>query len=115
MSYVLSPSWLAENVFTPVEREGGRVKNIWVHIEDFTHLRKLGRDTLDTDVNLMRSGSVASIWNAEVHVDRLLSPGIIRVEANNRMARFVCLTCGNAMHGHECTSDLCLLSSVHES
>lgn len=69
------------DAFANVERTDLRVANVFMNAKDFADLRKLDRDTLDTETQaiLWKTGLVATIWGARIIVSRLVPEGIVYI------------------------------------
>jgi len=69
------------DAFANVESTDLRVANVFMNAKDFADLRKLDRDTLDTETQavLWKTGLVATIWGARIIVSRIVQPGTVYV------------------------------------
>ena len=74
----LSPAVLAD-AFAEIERHDLRVARVFMNATDYADIRKFGRDVLDTEAQatLWKTGLMATIWNAQVIVSRLVPAGVI--------------------------------------
>lgn len=74
----LSPSVLAD-AFAQVEQHDLRVARVFLNAVDYADIRKFGRDILDIEsqAQLWKTGLMATGWNAQFIVSRLVPPGVV--------------------------------------
>lgn len=76
----LSPAILAD-AFAEIERHDLRVARVYMNATDYADVRKFGRDVLDIESQAMlwKTGMMASGWNAQFVVSRLVPAGVVYV------------------------------------
>lgn len=69
------------DAFGLIERHDLRVARVFMNAQDYTDLRKLGRDILDVETqrDLLKTGLMATIWGAQIITSRLVPIGTIYV------------------------------------
>lgn len=74
----LSPAVLAD-AFAEIERHDLRVARVFMNATDYADIRKFGRDVLDIESQaaLWKTGLMATIWNAQIIVSRLVPAGVV--------------------------------------
>ena len=76
----ISPAVLAD-AFAEIERQDLRVARVYMNATDYADIRKFGRDVLDIEsqATLWKTGMMATGWNAQFIVSRLVSAGVVYV------------------------------------
>lgn len=76
----LSPAVLAD-AFAEIERHDLRVARVYMNAVDYADVRKFGRDVLDIEsqATLWKTGMMATGWNAQFIVSRLVPAGVVYV------------------------------------
>ena len=76
----ISPAVLAD-AFAEIERHDLRVARVYMNATDYADIRKFGRDVLDIEsqATLWKTGMMATGWNAQFIVSRLVPAGIVYV------------------------------------
>ena len=76
----ISPAVLAD-AFAEIERHDLRVARVYMNATDYADVRKFGRDVLDIEsqATLWKSGMMATGWNAQFIVSRLVPAGVVYV------------------------------------
>jgi hypothetical protein len=76
----LSPAVLAD-AFAEIERHDLRVARVYMNATDYADVRKFGRDVLDIESQavLWKTGMMATGWNAQFIVSRLVPVGVTYV------------------------------------
>lgn len=74
----ISPAVLAD-AFAEIETHDLRVARVYMNAIDYADIRKFGRDVLDIEsqATLWKSGMMATGWNAQFIVSRLVPRGIV--------------------------------------
>src|SRR5512137_1160232 len=74
----ISPAVLAD-AFAEIERHDLRVARIYMNAVDYADIRKVGRDILDIEsqATLWKTGMMATGWNAQFIVSRLVPAGVV--------------------------------------
>jgi len=74
----ISPAILAD-AFAEIERHDLRVARVYMNATDYSDIRKFGRDVLDIEsqATLWKSGMMATAWNAQFIVSRLVPAGVV--------------------------------------
>ena len=69
------------DAFGLIERHDLRVARVFMNAQDYTDLRKLGRDILDVETqrDLLKTGLMATLWGAQIITSRLVPIGTIYV------------------------------------
>ncbi len=69
------------DAFALIERHDLRVARVFMNAQDYTDLRKFGRDILDieTQRDLLKTGLMATLWGAQIIVSRLVPVGTVYV------------------------------------
>jgi len=76
----ISPAVLAD-AFAEIERHDLRVARVYMNATDYADIRKFGRDVLDIEsqATLWKTGMMATGWNAQFIVSRLVPAGVVYV------------------------------------
>lgn len=76
----ISPAVLAD-AFAEIERHDLRVARVYMNAVDYADIRKFGRDVLDIEsqATLWKTGLMATGWNAQFIVSRLVPAGVVYV------------------------------------
>jgi hypothetical protein len=76
----ISPAILAD-AFAEIERHDLRVARVYMNATDYADIRKFGRDVLDIEsqATLWKTGMMATGWNAQFIVSRLVPAGVVYV------------------------------------
>lgn len=76
----ISPAILAD-AFAEIERHDLRVARVYMNATDYADVRKFGRDVLDIEsqATLWKTGMMATGWNAQFIVSRLVPAGVVYV------------------------------------
>jgi len=76
----ISPAVLAD-AFAEIERHDLRVARVYMNAVDYADVRKFGRDVLDIEsqATLWKTGMMATGWNAQFIVSRLVPAGVVYV------------------------------------
>jgi len=76
----VSPAVLAD-AFAEIERHDLRVARVYMNATDYADIRKFGRDVLDIEsqATLWKTGMMATGWNAQFIVSRLVPAGVTYV------------------------------------
>ncbi len=76
----ISPAVLAD-AFAEIERHDLRVARVYMNATDYADVRKFGRDVLDIEsqATLWKTGMMATGWNAQFIVSRLVPAGVVYV------------------------------------
>lgn len=76
----ISPAILAD-AFAEIERHDLRVARVYMNAADYADIRKFGRDVLDIEsqATLWKTGMMATGWNAQFIVSRLVPAGVVYV------------------------------------
>lgn len=76
----ISPAVLAD-AFAEIERQDLRVARVYMNATDYADIRKFGRDVLDIEsqATLWKTGMMATGWNAQFIVSRLVPAGVVYV------------------------------------
>lgn len=76
----LSPAILAD-AFAEIERHDLRVARVYMNAIDYADVRKFGREVLDIEsqATLWKTGMMATGWNAQFIVSRLVPAGVVYV------------------------------------
>ncbi|OPZ34596.1 MAG: hypothetical protein BWY99_02479 [Synergistetes bacterium ADurb.BinA166] len=76
----ISPAVLAD-AFAEIERHDLRVARVYMNATDYADIRKFGRDVLDIEsqATLWKTGLMATGWNAQFIVSRLVPAGVVYV------------------------------------
>ena len=76
----ISPAVLAD-AYAEIERHDLRVARVYMDAIDYADIRKFGRDVLDIEsqATLWKTGMMATGWNAQYIVSRLVPAGVIYV------------------------------------
>jgi hypothetical protein len=76
----ISPAILAD-AFAEIERQDLRVARVYMNAVDYADIRKFGRDVLDIEsqATLWKTGMMATGWNAQFIVSRLVPAGVVYV------------------------------------
>ncbi len=76
----ISPAILAD-AFAEIERHDLRVARVYMNATDYADVRKFGRDVLDIEsqATLWRTGMMATGWNAQFIVSRLVPAGVVYI------------------------------------
>jgi hypothetical protein len=76
----LSPAVLAD-AYAEIERHDLRVARVYLNATDYADIRKFGRDVLDIEsqASLWKTGMMATGWNAQFIVSRLVPAGVVYV------------------------------------
>lgn len=76
----ISPAVLAD-AFAEIEQHDLRVARVYMHATDYADIRKFGRDVLDIEsqATLWKTGLMATGWNAQFIVSRLVPKGVVYV------------------------------------
>jgi hypothetical protein len=76
----ISPAILAD-AFAEIERHDLRVARVYMNATDYADIRKFGRDVLDIEsqATLWKTGLMATGWNAQFIVSRLVPVGVVYV------------------------------------
>lgn len=76
----ISPAVLAD-AFAEIERHDLRVARVYMNATDYADIRKFGRDVLDLEsqATLWKTGMMATGWNAQFIVSRLVPAGVVYV------------------------------------
>lgn len=76
----ISPAVLAD-AFAEIERHDLRVARVYMNAVDYADIRKFGRDVLDIEsqASLWKTGMMATGWNAQFIVSRLVPAGVVYV------------------------------------
>jgi hypothetical protein len=76
----ISPAILAD-AFAEIEDHDLRVARVFMNARDYADIRKFGRDVLDIEAQatLWKSGMMATGWNAQFIVSRLVPAGVVYV------------------------------------
>lgn len=74
----ISPAVLAD-AFAQIETHDLRVARVYMNAIDYSDIRKFGRDVLDIEsqASLWKTGMMATGWNAQFIVSRLVPRGIV--------------------------------------
>lgn len=74
----ISPAVLAD-AFASIEQHDLRVARVFMNAVDYADIRKFGRDVLDIEsqAQLWKTGLMATGWNAQFIVSRLVPPGVV--------------------------------------
>jgi hypothetical protein len=74
----LSPAVLAD-AFAEIEFHDLRVARVYMNARDYADIRKFGRDVLDIEsqATLWKTGMMATGWNAQFIVSRLVPAGVV--------------------------------------
>lgn len=74
----ISPSVLAD-AFAEIETHDLRVARVYMNAIDYADVRKFGRDVLDIEsqASLWKTGMMATGWNAQFIVSRLVPRGVV--------------------------------------
>jgi hypothetical protein len=74
----LSPAILAD-AFAEIELHDLRVARVYMNARDYADIRKFGRDVLDLEsqATLWKTGMMATGWNAQFIVSRLVPQGVV--------------------------------------
>ncbi len=74
----ISPAVLAD-AFAEIEYHDLRVARVYMNARDYADIRKFGRDVLDIEsqASLWKTGMMASGWNAQFIVSRLVPAGVV--------------------------------------
>ena len=69
------------DAFGLIERHDLRVSRVFMNAQDYTDLRKLGRDILDVETQreLLNTGLMATLWGAQIITSRLVPIGTVYV------------------------------------
>ncbi len=80
ISAPISPAHLAD-AFAEIERHDLRVARVYMNAVDYADIRKFGRDVLDIEsqATLWKTGMMATGWNAQFIVSRLVPPGVVYI------------------------------------
>lgn len=76
----VSPAVLAD-AFAEIERHDLRVARVYMNAVEYADVRKFGRDVLDIEsqATLWKTGMMATGWNAQFIVSRLVPAGVVYV------------------------------------
>jgi len=76
----ISPAILAD-AFAEIETHDLRVARVFMNARDYADIRKFGRDVLDIEsqATLWKTGMMATGWNAQFIVSRLVPAGVVYV------------------------------------
>jgi hypothetical protein len=76
----ISPAILAD-AFAEIELHDLRVARVFMNARDYADIRKFGRDVLDIEsqATLWKTGMMATGWNAQFIVSRLVPAGVVYV------------------------------------
>ena len=76
----ITPADLAD-AFAAIERHDLRVARVFCNAQDYTDIRKWGRDVLyiETQATLLKTGLMATLWGAQIIVSRRVPVGYIYV------------------------------------
>jgi hypothetical protein len=74
----ISPAVLAD-AFAEIEYHDLRVARVYMNARDYADIRKFGRDVLDIEsqATLWKTGMMATGWNAQFIVSRLVPAGVV--------------------------------------
>lgn len=69
------------DAFSSIERHDLRVNRVFMNAQDYTDVRKFGRDILDIESQavLLKSGIMGSIWGAQIITSRLVPAGTVYI------------------------------------
>jgi len=76
----LTPADLAD-AFASIERHDLRVARVFANAQDYSDIRKWGRDVLDIEsqATLLKTGLMATVWGAQIIVSRRVPVGYLYV------------------------------------
>jgi hypothetical protein len=77
-----NPDSIAD-AFSGIEQSDSRVNNIFMNVEEYSVMRRWGRQILDLTTNReqLSNGILGSIWGAQINVSRIIPEGSIYVMA----------------------------------
>ena len=109
--------FIMDHVFLPVEQADGRVEKIVVHPQEWDTMKKnYGSEHLDLNVvpELLKAGIVASLFNAQVHVDESVQRGHMEVVYGDLKKKNVVCLMSKHLPGAKCGNMECLVDAVHD-
>lgn len=76
----ITPAVLAD-AFGSIERNDIRVSRVFMNAQDYTDIRKFGRDILDIEsqAELLKTGLQATLWGAQIITSRLVPAGTVYI------------------------------------
>jgi hypothetical protein len=118
--YILSPEFVCD-VLKKLEDKKVFPATIRMHIADYAHIRKFGREHLDIETHgeLLRTGMMGTLFGLPVKVNTKENPiperiGIMRIEDRVGSCHSFCLRCGEHVEGF-CKTKSCIIQEIHDA